>query len=161
MPCHPTHVFGVYVNPLRMSHQRDDSIFSPNCENKMLTVHYCAGVTHQLTLPLDDLFGLWFTINSPNFFTDDPGHDPGYNEAVDHANVFQYVAFQMMFLFGFLYIVICSQQRRRFSSISSALHRHLLARHRARIYPPIIVYLNEKDRIAKGVLSSETSMAVT
>jgi hypothetical protein len=72
----------------------------------MLTVKHCAGVTHQLTLPLHDLFGLWFCINPLNCFTDNPGHNAGHNEAKDQADVFQYVAFQGTFLFGFLRIII-------------------------------------------------------
>ena len=81
------------------------TISSSKCEKKILTVQHRAGVTHHLTLPLHDLFGPFFVINPLNFFTDGPGHNAGHNEAVDYADVFQYVAFQGTFLFRFFYII--------------------------------------------------------
>jgi hypothetical protein len=126
---------------------------SLNCE-KTLTVQCCARVPHQLTLPLYDL-GPWIPFIKPlNLFADGPGHYAGHNEAEDHADVFQYVAFQGTFLFGFLCIMTRCKQRRCFSSISIKAHRW--ACQCARIYPAVIIDLDEKDAIAKGILPDKT-----
>jgi hypothetical protein len=93
-----THIFGVHVSSLAESNQYDIQF---NVRKNLLTVQHRAGVTHHLTLPLHDLFGPSFVINPLNFFTDGPGHNAGHNEAVDYADVFQYVAFQGTFLFRF------------------------------------------------------------
>jgi hypothetical protein len=105
-----------------------------------------------LTFPLHDLFGPWHLIINPlNLFADGPGHHPGHNEAEDHADVFQYVAFQGTFLFGFLCI---TKEWRCFSNIST--RAPLWACQCPRIQPAVIVDLYEKNGIAKGILSSKT-----
>ena len=79
---------------------------SKNCE-ETLTVQHRAAIPHELTPPLHNLLGPWLFITTwpLYFFTDGPGHYPGSNEAKNHADVFQYVAFQGTFLFGFMYTI--------------------------------------------------------